>query len=173
MKIAAEYKLATALIEHLQGDGELSAAVLAEPFDHTDQCQAIALAAQQHDFAIAVEPLPVQLPTDPTDRTGVATLRLAVHVLTTTHVTPKLACDGGQLASGQSAAALAASVQGAVLAACCTFCPEGVRGIPYALPVLESVAELDLSKFDSLANLTGAAIILTHKANLKQYYLQK
>lgn len=159
MKIAAEYKLATALIEHLQGDGELSAAVLPEPFDHTDQCQAIALAAQQHDFAIAVEPLPVQLPTDPTDRTGVATLRLAVHVLTTT-----------QLASGQSAAALAASVQGAVLAVCCTFCPEGVRGIPYALPVLESVAELDLSKFDSLANLTGAAIILTHKANLKQYY---
>lgn len=162
MKIAAEYKLAMALIHHLQGDAELSPAVLAEPFDRTDQCQVIALAAQQHDFAIAVEPLPVQLPTDPTDRTGVATLRLAVHVLTTT-----------QLASGQSAAALAASVQGAVLAVCCTFCPEGVRGIPYALPVLESVAELDLSKFDSLANLTGAAIMLSHKANLKQYYLQK
>lgn len=159
MKIAAEYKLATALIEHLQGDAELSPAVLPDPFDHTDQCQAIALAAQQHDFAIAVEPLPVQLPTDLTDRTGVATLRLAVHVLTTT-----------QLACGQSAAALAASVQGAVLATCCTFCPEGLHGIPYALPVLESVAELDLSKFDSLANLTGAAIILTHKANLKQYY---
>lgn len=162
MKIAAEYRLATALIEHLQGDGELTAAVLAEPFDRTDQCQAIALAAQQHDFAIAVEPLPVQLPSDPTDRTGVATLRLAVHVLTTT-----------QLAGGQSAAALAAAVQGAVLATCCTFCPEGVRGIPYALPVLESVAELDLSKFDALANLTGAAIMLSHKANLKQYYLQK
>lgn len=162
MKLAAEYKLATALIEHLQGDAELSPAVLAEPFDHTDQCQAIALAAQQHDFAIAVEPLPVQLPSDPTDRTGVATLRLAVHVLTTT-----------QLAGGQSAGCLAASVQGAVLATCCTFCPEGVRGIPYALPVLESVAELDLSKFDALANLTGAAIMLSHKANLKQYYLQK
>lgn len=162
MKIAAEYRLATALIEHLQGDGELTAAVLAEPFDRTDQCQAIALAAQQHDFAIAVEPLPVQLPSDATDRTGVATLRLAVHVLTTT-----------QLAGGQSAAALAAAVQGAVLATCCTFCPEGVRGIPYALPVLESVAELDLSKFDALANLTGAAIMLSHKANLKQYYLQK
>ena len=166
MKIAAEYKLAAALIEHLQGDGELSPAVLAEPFDHTDQCQAIALAAQQHDFAIAVEPLPVQLPSDPTDRTGVATLRLAVHVLTTTQLASGL--PAGQ--AGQSAAALAASVQGAVLAACCTFCPEGLHGIPYALPVLESVAELDLSKFDSLANLTGAAIILTHKANLKQYY---
>lgn len=162
MKIAAEYRLATALIEHLQGDGELTAAVLAEPFDRTDQCQAIALAAQQHDFAIAVEPLPVQLPSDPTDRTGVATLRLAVHVLTTT-----------QLAGGQSAAALAAAVQGAVLATCCTFCPEGVRGIPYALPVLESVAELDLSKFDALANLTGVVIMLSHKVNLKQYYLQK
>lgn len=162
MKIAAEYRLATALIEHLQGDGELTAAVLAEPFDRTDQCQAIALAAQQHDFAIAVEPLPVQLPSDATDRTGVATLRLAVHVLTTT-----------QLAGGQSAAALAAAVQGAVLATCCTFCPEGVRGIPYALPVLESVAELDLSKFDALANLTGVVIMLSHKVNLKQYYLQK
>ena len=162
MKTAAEYRLAALLIEHLQGDAELSPAVLAEPFDRTDQCQAIALAAQQHDFAIAVEPLPVQLPSDPTDRTGVATLRLAVHVLTTTQVT-----------CGQSAAALAAAVQGAVLAACCVFCPEGVRGIPYALPVLESVAELELAKFDELANLTGAAIVLSQKANLKQYYLQK
>ena len=160
MKPAAEYLLAESLIAHLQGDSELEGAVIAEPFDRVDQSQAIALAAAQYEFAIAVEPMELQLPTNPDDRTGVVTLRLAVHVMSTQQVT-----------SGISARALAAAVQGAVLARCSSWYPEGMAGIPYALPELERVVELDFSKFEELANLTGSAIILTHKVNLKQYYI--
>ncbi len=160
MKQAIEYRLAEALIRHLQGVAEFAPAVLAEPFDRGDQSQALALAAGQNDFALAVEPLPLRLPTDAADRTGVVEAQLAVHVLTTSQ-------PMGMLRSG---AALAASVMGQLLATCMVWREEVSAGIPYADPVLESVAELDLSKFDALQNLTGQALIITRKVNLKQYY---
>lgn len=160
MKQAIEYRLAEALIGHLQGVAEFAPAVLAEPFDREDQCQALALAAGQYDFALAVEPLPLRLPTDTTDRTGVVEVQLAVHVLTT-------AQPMGMLRSG---AALAAAVMGQLLATCMVWREEVSAGIPYADPVPESVAELDLSKFDALANLSGQALIISRKVNLKQYY---
>lgn len=163
MKQAIEYRLAEALIRHLQGVEEFAPAVLAEPFDREDQCQALALAAGQYDFALAVEPLPLRLPTDATDRTGVVEVQLAVNVLTT-------AQPLGMLRSG---AALAASVMGQLLASCMAWREEVSAGIPYADPVLESVAELDLSKFESLQNLSGQALILSRKVNLRDYYRKR
>lgn len=164
MKQAIEYRLAEALTEHLRGDAELAPAVLPEPFDRADQCQAIALAAGQYDFAVAVEPLPLQLPTDATDRTGVVEVRLAVHVLTTQQLNPQ---------GFPSAGALAAAVMGRVLACCMRWRDEVSAGIPYADPVPESVAELDLSKFDALANLSGQALIIARKVNLRDYYRKR
>lgn len=157
MKLSAEYSLAEQLIAHLQQVEELAPGVLGAPFDTADQCQLLAMAAMQHEFAIAVKPMPPQAPADRQDRTGVLACRLAVLVFTT-----------AQVVSG-SAAAFASAVTGQVLAACMAWTPQG-NGIPYAEPSLDSVAELDTSDLPGLDNLVGYTVMLSKNINLKQYY---
>lgn len=166
MKPAPEYALAAMLIEHLSQDAELAPAVLEAPFDHADQGQNIALAAGQHDFSVAVQPLPPELPGNKQERTGRITCRLAVLVFTTRQGVTLSAPGHG------TGAALAASVAGHVLHRCMCWQPEG-SGIPYTEPEVSAVEELNLSELPDLANLTGSCILLSKDINHKQYYSTK
>ena len=154
------------LIEHLREDAELGPAVLEEAFDHADQGQKIALAAGQHDFSVAVQPLPPRPPGNKQERTGRISCRLAVLVFTTQQGITLSAAGQG------TSAALAASVAGHVLHRCMCWQPEG-DGIPYTEPELSAVEELNLTELPDLANLSGSCILLSKDINLKQYYFTK
>lgn len=153
---APEYRLAGLLIKHLAEDSTLAPYVYPEPWDREDQCQGLAMAAQQYSGVVAVLPQPPGLlPADSQAKTGTLAARLVVVVLTTENLHP----DRG----ARQAAGLFYKLINAVM----QWDPQSA-GIPYALPQVEAIAELDTSKITGLENLTGRDLTLSIPYNYKQ-----
>lgn len=147
--------LARDLIAHLAKAGEWGNAVLPEPWHKEDQCQALYLAAQQYDMAVAVQPLPPVSLGEKTAATGALQAQLGVSVFTTLQA---------QDPERQAGAA------GRVIAAVIDWCPTASRGIPYAAAEILQVAPLDTGSYPDLANLLGTTILLGKEINYKHYY---
>lgn len=154
---APEYALAQALIKHLSKVDALTKHVMQQPWDRADQCQNLAVAAQQHGLVIAVTPQPPGY-LDP-DKTAAGYLesRLAVAILSTTQV------------QGGNAAKRVAALTGLALLHVMQWTYQGY-GIPYAAPKLLSVDTLDLTGMPGIQNLSGQALLLGHNVNYNAYY---
>lgn len=155
MKTAPEYFLARDLIAHLMGAEGWGCAVLPEPWHKEDQCQALRLAAEQYDMAVAVQPLPPVSLGEKTAVAGALQVQLGVSVFTTLQA---------QDPERQAAAA------GRVIAAVIAWCPAAACGIPYAAAEILQVAPLDTGGCPGLANLLGTSILLGKDTNYKLYY---
>ncbi len=154
---APEYALAQALIERLRGFAGLTSYVMQQPWDRADQCQNLAVAAQQHGFAIAVTPQPPGYLDADKAAAGYLEARLAVAILSTTQV------------RGGNAAKRVADLTGIVLFAVLRWSYEA-NGIPYAAPRLLSVDQLDLSGMPGMQNLSGQSLLIGKNTNYTAYY---
>lgn len=154
---APEYALAQALIKHLSKVDALTKHVMQQPWDRADQCQNLAVAAQQHGLVIAVTPQPPSY-LDP-DKTAAGYLesRLAVAILSTNQV------------QGGNAAKRVADLTGIALLHVMRWAYDD-HGIPYAAPRLLSVDQLDLTGMPDLKNLSGQALLLGRNVNYNAYY---
>lgn len=157
MKTPPEYALAEALIEHLAANDALKACVYPEPWDRTDQCQNLALAAAQHELALAVSPQPPEYLDADKAAAGYLEARLAVTALSTTQV------------QGGLAARRVAALAGEAIVSLLRWDYEAA-GIPYALPRLISVDPMDFSGFPDMANLSGQTILIGKSINYRTYY---
>ena len=153
---APEYMLAAKLIEELRRDAVLAPYVYQHPWDRDEQAQALAMAAGQYSGAVAVLPqLPAPNTDDPEGRAGTLRARVAVAILCTQNV------PGGQ--TGRREASLLFKCINALLRWDVAEC-----GIPYTLPKIDSINELDLSAMPKLANLSGVAIQVSITYNYKK-----
>lgn len=179
MKTCPEYALAEALIEHLQRDEQLklhgeitvqrkndkdetleeqaAAVVYPEPWDRADQCQNLALAAQQYDMAVAVSPQAPGYLTEEKMASGYLEARLAVSILTTTQV------NGGE------AARKVANIAGLAIAAL-TRWDYQAAGIPYAAPRISDIREMETGELPDFENLSLLTIIVAKNVNYRSYY---
>ena len=153
---APEYKLAAHLIAELRRDAVLAPYVYQHPWDRDEQAQALAMAAGQYSGSVAVVPqLPAPNTDDPEGRAGTLRARVAVAILCTQNV------PGGQ--TGRRVAGLLYKCINTVLR-----WDVAEAGIPYALPKIDSISELDLSAMPKLANLSGVLIQTSIIYNYKQ-----
>ena len=153
---APEYMLAAKLIEELRRDAVLAPYVYPHPWDRDEQAQALAMAAGQYHGTVAVVPqLPAPNTEDPEGKAGTLRARVAVAILCTQNV------PGGQ--TGRRVASLLYKCLNALLRWDVTEC-----GIPYTLPKIDSISELDLSAMPKLANLCGVLIQVSINYNYKQ-----
>lgn len=153
---APEYKLAAHLIAGLRRDAVLAPYVYPHPWDRDEQAQALAMAAGQYSGAVAVVPqLPAPNTDDPEGRAGTLRARVAVAILCTQNV------PGGQ--TGRRVAGLLHKCLNAVLR-----WDVAEAGIPYTLPKIDSISELDFSAMPKLANLSGVLIQASINYNYKQ-----
>jgi len=153
---APEYKLAAHLIAEMQKDAQLAPYVYRQPWDREEQSQALAMAAGQYYGTVAVSPqLPAPNDDDRDGITGTLRARVAVAILCTQNV------PGGQ--TGRREASLLFKCINALLRWDVAEC-----GIPYTLPKIDSINELDLSAMPKLANLSGVAIQVSITYNYKK-----
>ena len=153
---APEYVLAAKLIEELRRDAVLAPYVYRQPWDREEQSQALAMAAGQYYGTVAVSPqLPAPNDDDRDGITGTLRARVAVAILCTQNV------PGGQ--TGRRVAGLLHKCLNAVLR-----WDVAEAGIPYTLPKIDSISELDLSAMPKLANLSGVLIQASINYNYKQ-----
>ncbi len=179
MKTCPEYALAEALIEHLQRDGLLklhgeitvqrknargetreeqaAAVVYPEPWDRADQCQNLAMAAQQYDMAVAVSPQAPGYLTEDKAAAGYLEARLGVTILTTTQV------NGGE------AARKVANIAGETLHALMRWDYQAL-GIPYAAPRISDIREMETGELPDFENLSLLMILVSKEVNYKSYY---
>ena len=158
MKESPEFVLAKSLIGHLKTVDALGSAVLEDPFTRDDQAAKLAIAAQACGLAVAVLPGWPTLEQEPANTARVTRCTLAVAVLATTNL------------PGHDWAANLHAAVAQTLAAIMDSQHETSRGIPYAEPRLEDIADLDLSQLQGLQNLEGAIIRISKPVSYKQYY---
>ena len=153
---APEYMLAAKLIEELRRDAVLAPYVYQHPWDREEQQQALAMAAGQYSGTVAVVPqMPAPNTDDPDGKAGTLRARVAVAILCTQNV------PGGQ--TGRREASLLYKCINALLRWDVAEC-----GIPYTLPKIDSINELDLSAMPKLSNLSGVAIQVSITYNYKK-----